>query len=65
MHKKTNEEGKVIALTTSVGQTVGSRAYNIWAKFSSEWAESCPYKGMRAKISSIYDTGTLKPTLTL
>ena len=38
----------------SVGQTVGSRARNSWANTSSECAESCPYKGMQAIISSIY-----------
>ena len=32
----------------SVGQTVGSRAKIRWANISSEWAESCPNKGITA-----------------
>ena len=51
--------------STSVGQTVGSRAKNSWAKMSSKLAESCQYKGMGAKISSIYDMGGFKPILTV
>ena len=40
-------EGCGILLIVSIlaGQTAGSRA-KITAKISSEWVESCPYKGM-------------------
>ena len=39
-----------IIIPNSVGQTVasGTRAKNSLAKIHSEWAESCPYKGITA-----------------